>query len=289
MLLAFPDMTDELLARLTAALEHAPRSGPVVEAAPEKPKASKEDDTVYSKVPLAESVAARPAPEPARRVEATRTNGTRRPKRSSSLLWIPIVLALGVAGVLGYLRYEDWLERQGNPAPKVVQGSVHVVKRSPVATPEADKPKVDPRYTAYVAPAREAAQALQAGDAPALEARLAAAEKAVGTLAPEPASLHGLRAGRQALRLRDTALDNIGTVRSLEGVAWGKGSNTPYRTKESFLKAQEARISVTKSTSAELANAALAVLTSADPWAAESDSALQDRIERTARMLELSQ
>lgn len=168
-------------------------------------------------------------------------------------------------------------------------GPVRVPKRAANPSPEIKPPAVDPRYTAYVAPAREAAEALLAGDAPTLEGKLATAEKLVSALQPEPASLRGLRAGREALRLRDTALDNIGQVRSLEGTAWGKGSNTPYRTKETFLKAQEARISVTKTTSADLANETLAILRAAEPWKAELDPALQDRIERTVRMLQLSQ
>ncbi|MBK7972880.1 MAG: hypothetical protein IPK07_06230 [Deltaproteobacteria bacterium] len=288
MLLAFPDLTDELLARVNAAIAQAPRTSTIPEPAPEKPKPTKEDDTVYSKVPIAEPAAARSAPEPARRAESTRTNGSRRARKGGSLLWVPVVLALALAGVLGYFRYEDWLDHQ-NATPAPVPGPVRVPKRAANPSPEIKPPAVDPRYTAYVAPAREAAEALLAGDAPTLEGKLATAEKLVSALQPEPASLRGLRAGREALRLRDTALDNIGQVRSLEGTAWGKGSNTPYRTKETFLKAQEARISVTKTTSADLANETLAILRAAEPWKAELDPALQDRIERTVRMLQLSQ
>lgn len=288
MLLAFPDLSDELLARVTAAIAQPPRTSSIPEPPPEKPKPTKDEDTVYSKVPIAEPAAARPTPEAARRVETVRANGTRRAKKGGSLLWVPVLLALALAGVFGYFRYEDWLEHQQD-APKVAPESVHVTKRPANTSPAVTAPTVDPRYTAYTGPAREAAEALLAGDAPTLEGKLASAEKAVGALAPEPTSLRGLRAGREALRLRDTALDNIGQVRSLEGTAWGKGSNTPYRTKESFLKAQEARISLTKSTSADLANEALAILRAPDPWKAESDAVLQDRIERTARMLQLSQ
>lgn len=289
MLLAFPDLTDELLTRVNAAIAQAPRTSTIPDPAPpEKPKATKDEDTVYSKVPIAEPAAVRPAPEPTRRAEATRTNGARRAKKGGSLIWIPVLLALALAGVLGWFRYEDWVEHR-EQRPKPAPESVRLSKRPSNPAPEVKAPTVDPRYSAYLGPAREAAEALVAGDAVTLEGKLATAEKAAGTLAPEPASLRGLRAGREALRLRDTALDNIGQVRSLEGTAWGKGSNTPYRTKESFLKAQEARISVTKTTSAELANAALAILRAQEPWKAETDAALQDRIERTVRMLQLSQ
>lgn len=287
MLLAFPEVNDALLARVQSALEKAPRTGSV--AAVEKPKSSKDEDTVYSKVPVAEPAAARTAPEAVRRPDPARANGSRRAKKPASFLWVLVVFALSIGAVFGYFAYEDWLDRQ-KAQPRVEPKLIHVPsKRPPTSTVEPAHPAVDPRYTAYVTPAREAAEALRAGDAATLEAKLADAEKKVGGLAAEPASLQGLRAGRMALRLRDTAMDNIGQARTLEGVAWGKGSNTPYRTKESFLKAQDARISMTKTSSAELASAVLAILGAADPWRAESDGALRDRIERTVRMLDVSQ
>ncbi len=289
MLLAFPEASEALLARIQSVLEKAPRTGSIPNA--EKPKSTKDEDTVYSKVPVAEPAAARPAPDTPRRAEPARTNGSRRAKKPASLLWVLVVFSLAVAGVFGYLGYEDWRDRSQAQGPRVDPGSYHV---SSSRRPQPDStapthPSIDPRYTAYLAPARAAAEALSAGDATNLEAMLAEAEKKLGGLTPEPASLGGLRAGRTALRLRDSAMDNIGQVRALEGVAWGKGSNTPYRTKESFIKAQDARISMTKSSAADLANAVLAILGAPDPWQAESDGALRDRIERTVRMLDVSQ
>ncbi len=289
MLLAFPDVSEALLGRIQSVLEKTPRTGAIADA--EKPKSTKDEDTVYSKVPVAEPAAARPAPDAPRRAEPVRSNGSRRTKKPASFLWVLVVFALAVGVVFAYLGYEDWRDRNRAQPPRVDPGSYHIssAKHPQQTSTEPTRPSIDPRYTAYVSSAREAAEALRAGDATNLEAKLADAEKKLGGLAPEPASLGGLRAGRTALRLRDSAMDNIGQVRALEGVGWGKGSNTPYRTKESFIKAQDARISMTKSSAAELANAVLAILGAADPWQAESDGTLRDRIERTVRMLDLTQ
>ncbi len=288
MLLAFPEMDEALLVRVQALLDSGPRSGPVAEPR-EGTKSAKDEETVYSKVPIDEAAAARPTPEATRRSEGTRTESTRRARRPKSNVGWLLVIVLPVLVGVGYVAYQVWLDRQGD-VPKVPENPTFTIPKHtgpPPTQPAA--PLVDPRYSAFLAPAREAAAALREGEAQVLEAKLAAAEKALGDPKPEPASLHGLRAGRTALRLRDTALDDIAQARSLEGTRWGKGASTPYRTKESFLKAEEARITMIKTQSADLAEAVLAILNAPEPAKAETDGALQDRIERVSKNLELRQ